>query len=250
MLIISKYKDYYDGVVGTTGIDKTIVYNRDEVIIDDKTKYPSIFDSNNYWSTKKDNKSIFSDFKYYHLFDDFIDEKYYFSDNIIVGFCGKLYFGIRLYKKTEDKVMYLDDVIYNINEISKIMKLQEKNDKGKNNRRYNNKKKVKTGKILDKIADINNYNSVDIHREFNTPIFVFDFGTGRKSNVFIINPNLSSYKFYKVFDSFQTFQEIQMFMGGVLGSGEKEIIEIADKYKIEKYGFDKWSFRKEPKNEK
>ena len=39
-----------------------------------------------------------------------------------------------------------------------------------------------------------------------------------------------------------------MFLGGVLGNKEKEIVEVADKYKIAQHGFDKWSFRKEPKN--
>ena len=61
-----------------------------------------------------------------------------------------------------------------------------------------------------------------------------------------LNPHYNDYEFYKVFDSFTAFQEIQMFMGGVLGSGEKEIVEVADKYKIGQHGFDKWSFRREP----
>jgi hypothetical protein len=42
-----------------------------------------------------------------------------------------------------------------------------------------------------------------------------------------------------------------MFMGGVLGKGEKEIIEVADKYKITQHGFDyKWSFRKKSEKNK
>jgi len=41
-----------------------------------------------------------------------------------------------------------------------------------------------------------------------------------------------------------------MFMGGVLGSPEKEIVQIEDKYKITQHGFDKWSFRKEPKEKR
>ena len=64
---------------------------------------------------------------------------------------------------------------------------------------------------------------------------------------FFINPLLKDYQFYKVYDAVQTFQEIQMFISGVLGNKEKEIIEVADKYKITQHGFDKkWSFRKEP----
>jgi hypothetical protein len=41
-----------------------------------------------------------------------------------------------------------------------------------------------------------------------------------------------------------------MFMGGVLGAGEKEIVEVEDKYKITQHGFNKWSFRKEPQKKK
>ena len=37
-----------------------------------------------------------------------------------------------------------------------------------------------------------------------------------------------------------------MFISGVLGNKEKEIVQVEDKYKIAQHGFDKWSFRKEP----
>jgi len=68
----------------------------------------------------------------------------------------------------------------------------------------------------------------------------------RNNRKFFINPVLKDYEFYKIFDSYQAFQEIQMFISGVLGSKEKDIIMIEDKYKIASHGFDKWSFRKEP----
>ena len=98
------------------------------------------------------------------------------------------------------------------------------------------------------IKNIMNFDSHDIHRKFNTPIFMYHVKENKKK--IIINPNLKEFKFYKVIDSFQAFQEIQMFIGGVLGSNENEMIEIADKYKIKKHGFDKWSFRKEPQKKK
>jgi hypothetical protein len=44
------------------------------------------------------------------------------------------------------------------------------------------------------------------------------------------------------------FQEIQMFISGVLGIDENPTVEVSDKDKIISRGFDyKWSFRKEPK---
>ena len=42
MLIISKKKDFYDGVVGTMGIDKTLVYDREIIEVEEKN-FPSIF---------------------------------------------------------------------------------------------------------------------------------------------------------------------------------------------------------------
>ena len=51
-------------------------------------------------------------------------------------------------------------------------------------------------------------------------------------------------------DTFTAFQEIQMYISGVLGTGEKEIIEVEDKYKIPQHGFNKWSFRREPTKKK
>lgn len=32
MLIVSKYKDYYDGVVKSTGVDKSVIYDRKEIV--------------------------------------------------------------------------------------------------------------------------------------------------------------------------------------------------------------------------
>ena len=89
-----------------------------------------------------------------------------------------------------------------------------------------------------------NYDPINLFRESKTPIFVYD--TYRRDDAFIINPILKDYEFYKVVDAFTAFTELQMFISGVLGVGEKEIVEIEDKYKIGQHGFDKWSFRKEP----
>ena len=113
------------------------------------------------------------------------------------------------------------------------------------------------GNFIDNVNLIKNYDAKDLFVEYNTPVFVYDGDYGRTAlttgrsyhrnkDAFIINPLLKDYEFYKVFDTFQAFQEIQMYIGGVLGSKENEIIKISDKDKINQHGFDfKWSFRKE-----
>ena len=45
-------------------------------------------------------------------------------------------------------------------------------------------------------------------------------------------------------DAYGIYQEIEMYMGGVLGSQEKETIEISDKDKRDSKGFDNYSFKK------
>jgi hypothetical protein len=112
----------------------------------------------------------------------------------------------------------------------------------------------------DSISYIQNFDAIEIFRELNSPVFIYDGDYGRSyfygklynnhKPKFIINPLLKEYEFFKVFDTFQAFQEIQMFLGGVLGRGEKEIVQVADKYKIAQHGFDKWSFRKMPEDGK
>ena len=173
--------------------------------------------------------------------------KYFGNSAFIVGFCGKLYVGWKLYREWVDPESSLlnnypetlTDITYDHELIKKYIK---SNFWGGNN-------------LDDDFEYIKNYNAINIFRKLKAPIFIYDYDYGRTSInayrnrskcVFIINPNLSEYEFYTVFDSFQAFQEVQMFMGGVLGKGEKDIVEVADKYKIEQHGFDyKYSFRKD-----
>lgn len=239
MLIIAKKseKDYYDGVVGTMGIDKTIVYKR-EIVEIEEDKFPDIFNKKKFSFGKSKDNSIIT-LASHSLSKDYrlIYEGY---GHFVVGFCGKLYIGFKLYRKELDNgVIKLNTIIsYDTDAIKKVI----------TSRSYwgNN---VET--------DIDNVKKMDLiqmFRDFNAPVFVYDgdydrtFFNNRWYNnkqKLIINPILADYQFYKVFDSFHTFQEISMFMGGVLGKGEKDIVEVADKYKIEQHGFDKWSFRKE-----
>jgi len=248
MYIISKRKDYYDGAVGL-GIDKSIVYERKIEIEEDSEKFIQPFTSTKGWDRKKRNgfrkivntpatvdKSVFSS-----------------SSAFIVGFCGKLYIGWKFYHEVNNTSfnkytgsMYgLDSnlktfITYDLDFIKK--ELVEHSW---------------SGKLINDIDYILNYKPIDIFRKLNTPIFIHDTDYGRttihryrNNEVFITNPTLKEFEFYKVMDSYTAFQEIQMFMGGVLGSGEKEIVEVEDKYKITQHGFDNNSFRRSKANGK
>ena len=61
---------------------------------------------------------------------------------------------------------------------------------------------------------------------------------------------LKDVSFYKVWDPYQAYQELDMYISGVLGQQEKETINISDKDRIYQHGFDSYSFRKLPEEKK
>lgn len=245
MYIISKKKDYYDGVAGTIGIDKTIVYNRETLEFDEKNEFPECFSTKGK-SWIETREYPFSSLNYFDIEKKYNKEHQKFG-YFIIGFCGKLYVGWKLYKEIIEfgNAKLITTITYDKELINEI---------------FVPVRKYWGGNILnDDINYIENYNAIDIFRKYKTPVFLFDNDYNRKylninhysgkKEKFIVNPNLSTYEFYKVFDSYQAFQEISMFIGGVLGNNEKQIIEVSDKNKIEQHGFDyNWSFRKEKQN--
>jgi hypothetical protein len=246
MYIISKKKDYYDGVAGTTGIDKTIVYDRQIIEIDEKD-YPQIFKRGNSWTNKKstpfcnlNNTSIKRELR--------IAGVYAHIAPFVIGFCGKLYVGWKLYSEdTSRRSPYTDK------ELITTITYDNENIKNLVEQHY-----WWGGNFEDNLNYVLTYDPIEFFREFNVPVFVYDSDYGRmdiprswnNNPKFFINPLLKEYQFYKIFDAVQAFQEISMFLSGVLGNKEKEIVQVADKYKIAGHGFDKWSFRKEPEDKK
>ncbi len=235
MYVISKNKDYYDGVVGSVGMDKTIVYERVIDEITDNAKMPKEFKHTRFsWEGNNPFLSVC-----YAQIDHKKTKKYKYVRGFIVGFCGKLYLGWKFeYKaKTWDVEIgrHVDvtntDIIYGYENAKKYLKA----DYWRSN-------------LGDDIRYVESYDPIELFRKYKTPIFIFDSDSRspRNDNAFIINPNLKEFGFYKVVDAFTAFTELQMFISGVLGTGEKEIIEVEDKYKIGQHGFDKWSFRREP----
>jgi len=238
MYIISKHKDYYDGVVGSVGMDKTIVYERELIEITDNQEIPKQFKQNKYsWNEHnpflRACRANIDHKKTNHNYDD--------VRGFIIGFCGKLYLGWKFDYKTKDwnadigniTEIIETDIVYGYDKAKEFLKT----DYWRSN-------------LNDDINYVMNYNPIELFRKFKTPIFVYDSDSRRPRTepVFLINPILKDYEFYKVVDAFTAFTELQMFISGVLGTGEKKIIEVEDKYKIGQHGFDKWSFRKEPQN--
>jgi hypothetical protein len=234
MKINSSYKDYYDSA-SSLGIDKSIVYNRES-------------------SEIQIEETFFIDGLPQHFPDDFPEtleyifdkssEKRNYCDFKIVGFCG-LYF-VGLFNTTANGAKPRSMAYYG-EEISLLdWKTISKN------KRYPSEMLV----VKEAVKKWNFKRDDSIFIKLNAPIFVAHIqhslskyemkNRGLYLDKFEINPNLNDYQFYKMADSFSAFQSIQSYISGVLGTQENNIIEVDNKSKILKAGFDlKTSFRKD-----
>lgn len=169
-----------------------------------------------------------------------------------IGFCGKIYGCVVV---RNDQVGKSNTAIcYNIEEVDSFV---EANFKKKQVKSYYSSEKSKWGfgykyyrlympstrgsfvEFFRRCSE-----AKDKHEEFfidnNTPVFVDN----------VLNARLKGLEFYRVFDPYTAFQEIQMFFGR-LRSPEKPIPKISDADMLVAKGFDpKYSFRKDPGKKK
>jgi hypothetical protein len=83
--------------------------------------------------------------------------------------------------------------------------------------------------------------------ENNVTVMTFYPFSGRPDAPYcrINGDDLKDLEFYKTLDAFSVFQEIEMWVGGVLAAAGNPMVQITDdKIKVAKHGFDKFSFRK------
>lgn len=205
MRLISKFHDYYDTAIGY-GIDPNCVYERKT----EKFRRPSLK------LGKVDTpftriRKIFKIPRGEGLFQ--------------IIFCGKIYTG---YTGKDSCITYGNEEV-----LDAIKKDEDKyHVRFYSSWRFNDLKRILESKLAeDKI--------MKLHHDTGIPVIYVD------ENKVIYNPMLSDYSFYKVMDSYSAFQEISMFISGVLGGQSPKIVQLPDKDILTKHGFDKMSFRKE-----
>jgi hypothetical protein len=255
MYIISKFRDYYDSAAGL-GIDKSCIYERNQFV--DNSQHEFINNSLLFkgdrigWSNEP-----------YMLTPCSLQYrkpgKISYIKPFIIGFCGKTYVGyVFHYERTDMGVDEKIKISYDIDEINKLIEIEDnksyldKNTRNRINSFYNK---------------FNNKEHTKLFLEKHVPIFVFDFQTNltdsklfdekikldfgnrvHNGRFILYNPCLENYQFYKLFNTVQAFQKIQMYMQDILCKKEDNMIQISNKDKILQHGYDiKWSFRKEPK---
>lgn len=217
MLILSKFRDYYDSSVGY-GIDKTIIYERETRIVKSKE-----FFLDDYIAGEN----------YYRGFEWGRRATITRHEWRIIGFCGKTYVLLVEKTKEDDKESTLETVeyFYGDETLERVFKKKKEKWRYKETQEFINKWHSK---------EFFNFSLTN-----KVPIFsVQPFGGYLKTLEVVLNPSLGEIKFSRIFDSISAFQEIQMFISGVLGTDSPKTLEISNDEKIKQYGYDpKWSFR-------
>ncbi|ELP5901924.1 hypothetical protein QTV49_003925 [Vibrio vulnificus] len=92
------------------------------------------------------------------------------------------------------------------------------------------------------------FNGDSVHRKFGAPYMVVPvtyYGISNRDPVdVVLNPILGNFQFAKVLDPCLTFQEIEMYLSGVMGIVDKPTVVISDEDKLVAKGFDDLSFKK------
>lgn len=70
---------------------------------------------------------------------------------------------------------------------------------------------------------------------------------GPHASTYVANGTLKEHEFFRVFNAFQAYQEIDMFVSGSFTTPDAPMIELTEKDRLAQHGFDKYSFKHKPK---
>jgi len=252
MKIISKFHDYYD-IALAQGRDDSIIYLREEK----EDKFLFKYEDTSYLS------SIYKEMPYIDTYNAYYN--YSGKKMCFIGFCGKMYPYLTFKYKPKDSLITIERILYNSNDVMNFFTVCDYK-KELENFMFPKKEKLNKWNRQDKFNEntfdkyIDKYSGKagceDIFLKYKVPIFIIELDYYYKriwggKHIFdegkiILNPCLKDIEFFRIVNPYIAFQEIEMFLSGVLGFPAPPMVEITDKDKLTKQGFDKWSFRKMP----
>lgn len=224
MLITSDFHDYYD-VIMAQGVDKSIVYNRKQEIFYTKDEPKQI-----------SGVPVISQERSYYPYDQI-------PNLFLIGCCGKFYPAISFHASGDSigsTILYTPEQVRNVADIS-LTGSTRKHFFGMNRKSHWFKSPAENVEIFFKQHPI--IEKPEPFIAIKAPIIVRQAFSPSSVTV---NAKLADYQFYKVIDPYTLFQEISMFISGVLGIEPKETVQISDIDMAAKKGFNEKSFRTDP----
>ena len=270
MRIISKWKDYYDTALAL-GHDEHVTFVREtEEYVGNQIPDEFLF-----MQTQGYERAVFRDIK-----SKFIEDVVLTPHT--VAFCGKLHRGIILsetprssyYREAKHNFFYdlesLEEALSRkgkeglillskkpIVHIGKPSGIRTKAEKYRSAIEHTNLKYRKAVEEYFKTPTTDQYRDFFIERKIaiaasNSAIWnpKYSWSENLKDPSLIVNPVLSNWQFYKVIDAYLAFQELEMFLGGVLAGEDNPMAGISDRDLAEAKGYNCMSFRKDPTKRK
>jgi hypothetical protein len=256
MKIISKHKDYYDGVQ-SYGMDNSTIYFRKTEIVEFDKEDPIEVELNKHASFQN----------VIRIRNKQKDEKDLYLCNVIIGFCGKLHL-VKCIQTPNSENKTQQIFFYNNDDLKEYFKKREKllvlEDLKfiKSDFTWRRRKGMHWNEFLKEFENFEGeYNHI-FHKlsepVFLFPSFVFENEILEKNlwlgsfhwekNKFIVNPILKSIGFQQVKHAYQCYQDIEQYLNGVLSNTEKNEDNRTDIEKVKSHGFDeKYGFRKRKK---
>lgn len=171
----------------------------------------------------------------------------------VIGFCGKIYPTVKL-ENTDRRVgHHIESFCFTQEEVDKfiianfndkqiesyyIPKKERKKFKNRYGWNWWHRHDIFAGFFKECAEKKDKFEKLFL--EHAAPLFIGD----HIENSIVFNGELKKLEFFRVFDPFQAFQEISMYLGGV-AVPQKTIPPISDETMLEAKGFDKkFSFRK------
>ena len=213
MRIISKFRDFYDGVM-RTGMDREVVYVREtkDVVL----KEP-----------------LDIDFSTEHT------SSYTKVELLFLGYCGTMYkvyvvqTSFPNHKKTRNVFHSYED----FRDFALHNNVGSKYEFGEN-------RWWPSG--YQKFREFDTKKMNELFHKFQTPLFTVSHAYSYRKpdkTTLTLGPCLKDLEFQRIKDPYTTYQDIFQFVAGVLNHPETKMVKISDKDKIAKHGYDKWSFR-------
>lgn len=244
MRIISKFKDYYDVVAGQ-GVDLTRVFTRNTE--EHNGNFPlEGWAEKIRWSSQPDGDFPQVRERIHREANGRYGTETHLAEYIYVLFAGKLYGGMAL---KDLQFGNIGKITYYWDQESWDEKAEEiglASQKSYFSRSYHSKGWKTDKERIEKILSIKGDEALStwaIDNNISIAVACGFFETRERGHWFVVDANLKEINFQKVLDPFTAYQELEMWVNGVLGQNP-EPLEVSDSVKIQQHGFDKWSFRK------
>lgn len=234
MKLYSKFKDYYDSARGW-GIDPNAFYKREKKVVIDTDAVLT-----------NDDKALLS-FINLRGVSEWGTPIYCTNGDVryfAIVFCGVIHYGISILDAPKEQQYNREYVsFYDVSDAIEYI-----TTRAKSKHPINCRTPYDGGSFCDVatkfLSRTPKSTSATIHTLREHDILRPVIGVGCfDSGDLSVDVSLIDHHFYKVFDSYGAFQEISMFVSGVMGGQSPEIIQLSDKDLIAKRGFNQQSFR-------